>query len=122
MTIQRYDDAKAIPSHNGTIHAYGVFENPAFPVPFEHAWGYLPGPGALESHAHPTTEVYVILQGEGLMTVGSDTQPVQAGDFVGIPGQRGAPPGERARSAAAVGSAVVEIRKTAPEGRGYIRK
>ena len=85
MTIQRYDDAKAIPSHNGTIHAYGVFENPAFPVPFEHAWGYLPGPGALESHAHPTTEVYVILQGEGLMTVGSETQPVQAGDFVEIP-------------------------------------
>jgi mannose-6-phosphate isomerase-like protein (cupin superfamily) len=36
-------------------------------------------------HHHPETQVYVIVQGSGLMHVGGEIQRVQAGDLVYIP-------------------------------------
>jgi mannose-6-phosphate isomerase-like protein (cupin superfamily) len=36
-------------------------------------------------HHHPETQVYVIVQGSGLMHVGGEIQPVQAGDLIYIP-------------------------------------
>lgn len=43
-------------------------------------------PGARQYiHNHPEAQVYVIIAGAGLMTVGDETQPVAVGDCIYIP-------------------------------------
>jgi mannose-6-phosphate isomerase-like protein (cupin superfamily) len=43
-------------------------------------------PGGLQRlHAHEPEQTYFILEGSGMMTVGSERRPVQAGDCVFIP-------------------------------------
>ncbi|HET8679777.1 MAG TPA: dimethylsulfonioproprionate lyase family protein [bacterium] len=41
--------------------------------------------GAVPAHHHSNEEIYVILQGEGQMTVGDETFPVSAGSAVYLP-------------------------------------
>jgi mannose-6-phosphate isomerase-like protein (cupin superfamily) len=36
-------------------------------------------------HHHPETQVYIVVQGSGLMHVDGETQPVQTGDLIYIP-------------------------------------
>ena len=84
MNITRFDQAKAKPAHNGTILAMEVL--PAgVKAPFEHAWGYLEPHQAMEGHRHPTAEVYFFHQGQGVVVVGDEQQPVSPGDVVEIP-------------------------------------
>ncbi len=47
--------------------------------------------GRQQRHSHAAEQVYFILAGQGRMTVGDETQTVQAGDCIFIPG--GAPHG-----------------------------
>jgi len=46
----------------------------------------LPAGASTVPHHHVRTEeIYYILEGQGLMRVGSDVQPVEAGDAIAIP-------------------------------------
>jgi mannose-6-phosphate isomerase-like protein (cupin superfamily) len=49
------------------------------------AYGVLKPGKSLEAHIDPYEEIYYLLQGQGLMTVGDDQQPVSAGDAVWLP-------------------------------------
>ncbi len=84
MRISRFLKEAAISAHNGTILAM-----PVLPVgmtaPFDHAWGYLEGPGELEGHSHPATEIYFVHRGQGTITVGKEQRAVSAGDVIEIP-------------------------------------
>ena len=43
-------------------------------------------PGGVQApHAHEPEQVYYILEGTGMMTVGSEREPVHPGDCIGIP-------------------------------------
>jgi mannose-6-phosphate isomerase-like protein (cupin superfamily) len=47
------------------------------------------GPGSRQRrHQHPEVQVYIIIAGRGVMQVGDDRQPVQAGDLIFIPSDR----------------------------------
>ncbi len=62
--ISRFDPGKAHQAHGGTILA-GLVLPAGLCAPFDHAWGYLNGPGAMEPHAHRKEEVYVFTKGSG---------------------------------------------------------
>ena len=86
MIIRRYDDRAAEPAHAGTIRAHEVLPfGGALRTPFHSAWGYLPGPGALEPHAHAHDEIYIVFAGRGKVTVGGESAEVGNGDIVEIP-------------------------------------
>lgn len=85
MQIARFTKEQAQPAHNGTILAMPVLP-PGFQAPFAHSWGYVEHGGAIEGHAHPADEVYFIFRGQGVITVGTEEQPVREGDLVAIPG------------------------------------
>ena len=54
-------------------------------VPFDHAWGYLNGPGAMEAHTHHKEEVYIFTKGNGYVIVDGTRYPVGPGDVAYIP-------------------------------------
>ena len=82
--ISRFDPGKAHQAHGGTILA-----GPVLPAglcaPFDHAWGYLNGPGAMEPHTHRKEEVYVFTKGSGFVVVDGTRYPVSPGDVAYIP-------------------------------------
>ena len=84
MNRARFDPHTAQSAHQNTILASDVLP-PGVPAPFAHAWGYLSAPGTMETHAHPTQEVYFFFKGEGLVMVDGETQPVAPGDVIHIP-------------------------------------
>ena len=49
------------------------------------AYGLLKPGKTIEPHIDPYEEIYYLLQGEGIMTVGDDQQKVSAGDTIWIP-------------------------------------
>ncbi len=49
--ISRFDPAKAHKAHGDTILAGSVLSEGLL-SPFDYAWGYLNGPGAMEEHRH----------------------------------------------------------------------
>ena len=82
--ITRFDPNTAERAHAGTILASGVL--PAgLMAPFEHAWGYLSGPGEMKRHAHHKEEVYIFTRGEGFVMVDGARYPVGPGDVAYIP-------------------------------------
>lgn len=86
MIIRRYNDANASDAHAGTIRAHEVFPKPnQVNTPFDSAWGYLKEKGALEIHAHPTNEIYIVFKGEGIVSVGDEKEKVSCGDIIEIP-------------------------------------
>jgi mannose-6-phosphate isomerase-like protein (cupin superfamily) len=84
MNVSRFSKEAADPAHNGTILASAVLPQ-GMKAPFHHAWGYVEGTNAIEPHAHPSAEIYMVFQGEGFMTIGGETCPVSAGDIIEIP-------------------------------------
>jgi mannose-6-phosphate isomerase-like protein (cupin superfamily) len=84
MQIQRFDKSSASPAHSDTILA-SDFLPAHMRAPFEAAWGYLETGGTMEAHKHPTEEIYVVIEGQGLCTVGEETRPVSPGDVIEIP-------------------------------------
>jgi mannose-6-phosphate isomerase-like protein (cupin superfamily) len=84
MNIQSFTKERATPAHGGTILASAVV--PAgMKAPFDAAWGYLEAGKALEGHEHPTAEIYMVVQGNGVVTVGKETAPVGPSDVIEIP-------------------------------------
>ena len=82
--FNRFYPAKAQKAHGDTILASAVL--PAgLHSPFDHAWGYLNGPGAMEPHMHHKEEVYVFTKGSGFVVVDGTRYPVRPGDVAYIP-------------------------------------
>ena len=82
--VTRFDPAKAEKAHGGTILASAVL--PAgLHAAFDHAWGYLNGPGAMEPHTHHKEEVYIFTKGNGFVVVDGSRYPVGPGDVAYIP-------------------------------------
>ncbi|MHB1296850.1 MAG: cupin domain-containing protein [Anaerolineae bacterium] len=84
MNISHFDPAQAAPAHAGTILAMDVLPR-GMKAPFGHAWGYLEAHHAMEGHRHPSAEVYVFIDGEGVVIVGEEQQAVSAGEVIEIP-------------------------------------
>ena len=82
--ITRFDPAKAHKAHAGTIQASPVLPEGLL-SPFDHAWGYLNGPGAMEEYKHHKEEVYVFTNGNGYVVVDGTCYHVGPGDVVYIP-------------------------------------
>lgn len=82
MDIYRFDPEHAVQAHENTILAAPVL--PAeFKCPFEHAWGYLAGPGKMEVHTHEDKqEYYCFFEGEGFVELDGVKSPVRCGDIV----------------------------------------
>ena len=81
--ITRFDPAKAQKAHKGTILASAVLPE-GLSSPFDHAWGYLNGPGAMEPHKHHKEEVYIFTKGNGYVIVDGVRYPVGPGDVAHI--------------------------------------
>lgn len=84
MRIQSFEKDKAQPSHGGTILAAPVLP-PGLAAPFGHAWGYLENHAAMESHSHPTEEIYLVVRGRGVVEVDGERREVGPGDVIEIP-------------------------------------
>lgn len=84
MNRTRFDPSTAQLAHADTILASGVLPEGVC-APFDHAWGYLAGPGEMEIHSHHKEEVYFFFQGEGYVMVDGEKQPVACGDVVEVP-------------------------------------
>ncbi|MGM0414817.1 MAG: cupin domain-containing protein [Bacillota bacterium] len=84
MRINRFNKAKAVKAHGGSILADDIISDKLNP-PFGHAWGYLEAGGEMETHAHPTEEVYLIVEGNGQVNIEGEVSDVKAGDVVEIP-------------------------------------
>ena len=84
MNITGFDLEKAEWAHDETILAHEVIPEGMNP-PFDSAWGYLEGPAAMEGHAHAHEEVYIVIKGEGVVTVGEEEAEVTPGDVIEIP-------------------------------------
>jgi mannose-6-phosphate isomerase-like protein (cupin superfamily) len=86
MIIRRYDDVLATGGHNNSIRAYTAMPGDGdIRPPFGSAWGFLPGPGQLEPHAHPTQEVYMVFEGRGVVSIEDEDEQVGPGDIIEIP-------------------------------------
>ena len=75
---------EAYRAHQDTILAGPVLPK-GMTAPFDHAWGYLAGPGEMEYHKHPKEEVYFFFKGEGIVRIDGVETPVAPGDVVRIP-------------------------------------
>jgi len=84
ISVSRFDLSKAYKSHHGTVLAMDPMPPGAHP-PFQSAWGYLNAGEEMELHFHPTEEVYLVFQGEGVVVVGPRQKKVHPGDVVFIP-------------------------------------
>ena len=82
--ISRFDPATANKAHGGTILASGVLPE-GMEAPFDHAWGFLGGPGEMEPHSHHKEEVYLFICGEGFAVIDGTRYPVKPGDVVRVP-------------------------------------
>lgn len=82
--VSRFDKATAPSGHAETILAGDVLPK-GLVAPFGSAWGYLEGEAMMESHAHPTDEVYMIVSGKGYCVIGDERFDVVPGDVVEIP-------------------------------------
>lgn len=87
MRVYGFDKDRAHKAHEDTILAAPVVEG-GMKEPFDHAWGYLDGPGEMEYHKHPTYEIYIFIEGEGFVLVDGVRTEVKPGDIVNImPGE-----------------------------------
>ena len=82
--ISRFDPVKAQKAHEDTILAGPVLPE-GLSSPFDHAWGYLNGSGAMAAHKHHKEEVYVFTKGNGYVVVDGTRYPVGPGDVAYIP-------------------------------------
>lgn len=84
IEITRFDPETAPGGHNDTILAGGIVP-PSLHAPIGHAYGYLTSGNSMEGHDHPTEEFYMVMSGEGIVTVGEETAQVGPGDVIAIP-------------------------------------
>ncbi len=84
ISVARFSEKTAVQAHEGTILGANVLPE-GTKAPFRHFYGYLENWHAMAGHAHPTDEIYHILQGSGTVIVGGLSRDVSAGDIVVIP-------------------------------------
>ena len=84
MKITRFDRTTAYPAHEGTILAFPVIPED-IQAPFGHAYGYLENGGEMETHQHPTHEIYIVFSGTGTVMVDGEEAEVKPGDVIEIP-------------------------------------
>jgi sugar phosphate isomerase/epimerase/mannose-6-phosphate isomerase-like protein (cupin superfamily) len=84
IAVRRFELAKAFKSHHGSVYAMDPMP-PGLHPPFQSAWGYLKPGEEMELHHHPTEEIYLVFEGEGVVIVGPRERKVTAGDVVAIP-------------------------------------
>lgn len=82
--LTRFDINTAAFAHEGTILASKVLPK-GLKAPFDHAWGYLDKPGAMDAHRHHTEEIYLFFKGEGFVLIDDEKLSVTTGDVVRIP-------------------------------------
>jgi mannose-6-phosphate isomerase-like protein (cupin superfamily) len=82
--VSRFDKKTAPLGHNGTIRAGNVLPD-GLKAPFGAAWGYLENASAMEEHAHPTEEIYLVVSGKGFCVINGERFPVAPGDLIAIP-------------------------------------
>lgn len=83
MKINRFNKDEARKAHGGSILADDIISDKLNP-PFGHAWGYLENGGEMETHAHPTEEIYIIVKGQGQVNIEGEIFDVIEGDVVEI--------------------------------------
>ena len=66
MNIKRFDKSNAVESHNGTILGSEVIPD-GMKAPFKHFYGYLETEGTMEGHSHISDEIYIVMEGEGVV-------------------------------------------------------
>ena len=84
ISVSRFDLSKAVRTHHDTVYAMDPIPPGAHP-PFQSAWGYLNPGEEMELHSHPTEEIYLVFDGNGVVTVGPRKKEVTAGDIIFIP-------------------------------------
>ena len=88
IKINRFEKEKAYPVHEGTILGMKAFAE-SMNAPFQHLYGHLEENGIMDGsrqgHAHVTAEIYIVLEGEGVMILDDEEAPVRTGDVVEIP-------------------------------------
>jgi sugar phosphate isomerase/epimerase/mannose-6-phosphate isomerase-like protein (cupin superfamily) len=84
ISVSRFDLSKVVRTHHDTVYAMDPMPVGAHP-PFQSAWGYLHPGEEMELHSHPTEEIYLVFEGNGVVTVGPRKKEVTAGDVVFIP-------------------------------------
>ncbi|MDR2570862.1 MAG: cupin domain-containing protein [Oscillospiraceae bacterium] len=82
--LSRFNKETAPEGHAGTILA-GKCLPEGLKAPFDAAWGYLEGESMMETHLHPTDEIYTVFAGEGYCHVGDEIFHVIPGDIIQIP-------------------------------------
>lgn len=71
-----------------TTFEYGINILRTFPwegvvtPPFGSCWAFLEPDQQTEANAHSEAEIFVVVRGEGLFTVGEEERPVREGDIV----------------------------------------
>ena len=84
MNIKRFQKENSEGAHNDTILGSKVLPD-GMTAPFEHFYGFLECDGTMDGHAHPTDEIYIVMQGDGIVTISDEKCKVSAGDVVEIP-------------------------------------
>ena len=82
--LSKFIKEKAPKGHAGTILAGQILRD-GLRAPFKSAWGYLEGKSMMESHSHPTDEIYTVFRGKGFCHVAEERFPVESGDVIEIP-------------------------------------
>jgi mannose-6-phosphate isomerase-like protein (cupin superfamily) len=82
--ISRFNKETAPSGHNGTILAGSCLPE-GLHAPFDAAWGYLEGKSMMESHSHPTEEIYTVFAGKGFCHINEERFPVIPGDIINVP-------------------------------------
>jgi mannose-6-phosphate isomerase-like protein (cupin superfamily) len=78
-------------SDDRLVDAYGIRYHQMYPDGGDHLadWGFgraVVAPGqCTDPHSHSENEVFVIVRGTARMRIGSDTEPLEAGQYVLIP-------------------------------------
>ena len=85
MRVQSKADAPALSRGDGVVSRLLHSERDAAGTELTITWVDVEPGSSQVLHSHDPEQVYVILAGEGQMTVGDDQQAVGAGDLVHIP-------------------------------------
>jgi len=84
MRTRRFDVTQSTAAHEGTCLSMPVLPE-GLQAPFSHAWVWVPPETDMVGHAHPTAEVYILVQGSGTFILGDERQEVAAATAIEIP-------------------------------------
>jgi len=84
LPIKHFDKSKAGKGCMGTIFGEHMFTEEMEGYLDEIVWGFLKKGMKVYPHRHPQREVYIFINGEGMMQIDDDEFPVAKGDAVYI--------------------------------------